>query len=770
MYDICVKDNIELKAFWLHDPIFKKQQAVQPIDAKRSKYMRTDIHNRHTLFRKQFNVKDIRIKTAKLYCTADDCYKAYINGCFLAYGPAQALCFAYNYNVFEVKKLLKSGPNTIAFHVFYQGMLNMAFISADNLNGMICMLEIEYENDETQRISSDFSFKCYQLNAYSFDKVYGYETQFSENIDLNLFPYGWNKSEFDDSSWLTPFISSVPYPMSYFLKPQITPTVSFNITYPLSFIKKDKGHYLLDFGQEICGNTIVNVKGKKGQILRIWHAEELNETGSEARHDMRCGCDYDETITLSGQDDYAEFFDFKGFRYIEVFGFPGKFTKKSICVNRRHYPIPKNHSTLELDNALFLKIWEMCKKGIIEGTQESYIDCPTREKGAFLGDCLITGLSHLAYTNDTRIMKKFLYDCINSARLCPGLFSTTVTYDASQMIDYSLVFPLVLNKYFEYTEDTKILNDSLNVLEGIISYYSQFCEPEGILGHIKHVHREQYTVIVDWPVIYRDGYNDEIINGPNCFGNLAYLGILRQTAKVYLNIKDVTRANKLTKQADSLEKAVINAFYDHESGLFNMSKTSVYHNFHDAVFALYFNLQLPKGYKPLLEFIKKRGIVCGVYFTYYYFSVLYAYKEFDKIFELIVSNQRNSWKTMLNTGATTCIEAWHPDDKKNCSLCHPWSSTPMIFNDIFFGISSYGAGYKILQFKPRIPKQLHNGKYTKPTPLSDITVSFRREGRNVIYQVALKKACRIYVCLSDKEKGHFIDAPAGITEFIQITD
>ena len=38
------------------------------------------------------------------------------------------------------------------------------------------------------------TFKCYPLMAYSSDKVFGYETQFAENIDLNLFPYGWNQT------------------------------------------------------------------------------------------------------------------------------------------------------------------------------------------------------------------------------------------------------------------------------------------------------------------------------------------------------------------------------------------------------------------------------------------------------------------------------------------------------------------------------------------------------------------------------------------------
>ncbi len=42
MYDISVNRNIEWKAFWLHDPVFKKQPVIQPVDAKRSKYLRTE--------------------------------------------------------------------------------------------------------------------------------------------------------------------------------------------------------------------------------------------------------------------------------------------------------------------------------------------------------------------------------------------------------------------------------------------------------------------------------------------------------------------------------------------------------------------------------------------------------------------------------------------------------------------------------------------------------------------------------------------------------
>lgn len=43
--------------------------------------------NNHVLFRKKFYVKTA-LKKAVLYITADDHYKAYINGRFVAQGPA----------------------------------------------------------------------------------------------------------------------------------------------------------------------------------------------------------------------------------------------------------------------------------------------------------------------------------------------------------------------------------------------------------------------------------------------------------------------------------------------------------------------------------------------------------------------------------------------------------------------------------------------------------------------------------------------------------
>ena len=80
--------QVRWQAHWLHDPIFKNT-VYQPIVAvNRTEKNRSTIQNRHTLFRREFVLSSKSIRQAKLFITADDAYKLYINGHFIGAGPA----------------------------------------------------------------------------------------------------------------------------------------------------------------------------------------------------------------------------------------------------------------------------------------------------------------------------------------------------------------------------------------------------------------------------------------------------------------------------------------------------------------------------------------------------------------------------------------------------------------------------------------------------------------------------------------------------------
>ena len=88
--------------------------------------------------------------------SADDYYKLYINGNFVAEGPAPGYPNAYFYNEIDVSAFLKSGENTIAVHTFYQGLINRGWVSGDLRQMLWCELWL----DSALALESDESWKC----------------------------------------------------------------------------------------------------------------------------------------------------------------------------------------------------------------------------------------------------------------------------------------------------------------------------------------------------------------------------------------------------------------------------------------------------------------------------------------------------------------------------------------------------------------------------------------------------------------------------------
>ena len=151
--------------------------------------------NRHILFRKKFTLE--KSGKATMFITADDYYKLYINGEFVAQGPAPCYYNNYNYNVFDVTDYLKEGENLIAVHTLYQGLINRVWQSGDNRHGLLFDLEI----DGKCVLCTDESFLTKPHDAFTETHTVGYDTQFMEKQDSHSKMFGFEKLAFDDSDW-----------------------------------------------------------------------------------------------------------------------------------------------------------------------------------------------------------------------------------------------------------------------------------------------------------------------------------------------------------------------------------------------------------------------------------------------------------------------------------------------------------------------------------------------------------------------------------------
>lgn len=622
------------------------------------------IQNYHVLFRKTFFLARVSDASYRIHITGDDYYKLYINGKFVGQGPASAYHIAYNYNIYEINRFLQEGENVISVHTYYHGLVNYAHSSGDLRQGMWAEL---YEDNKIL-LHTDESWKyCIDKRFDAKGITLGYDTQFAENIDNRLYPFGWMNNRFDDSCWPN---AREKQEDDHQLTAQLTPSVEVRSVLPVKTKRLGVGHFLLDFGKELVGTVRLKTKGRRGHKVRIMCAEELTEEG-RARYDMRCNVCYDESWILSGCEDDIENFEYKGFRYIEVETEDENVLPEQFSVIARHYPIQRKR-IFHSDNELLNQIWRICENAVVISTQEGFFDCPTREKGQYLGDLLITALSHFYISGDSRPYKKALLDFANTQRVCDGMMAVAPGSFMQEIADYSLLYPLILLNYYRISSDVEFLSKMLPSAERVLQYFSKYKRSDGLLESVT----EKWN-LVDWPESSRDHYEFELTRpvreGTHNVINAYYYGGMK-------TINEIRAILKLEPLYDlgQFKKAFYAAFYNRNTKLFTDCEHGLHSSLHSNVLPYFYEMTGEKENMAISDFIMKKGFSCGVFFSYFVLKSLTKHKEHDKAMHLLLNRSEHSWYHMLKEGATACFEAWGKEQKDNTSLCHPWASAPII--------------------------------------------------------------------------------------------
>lgn len=716
------------RARWLCDKRMDKVPYRHLIADNRDERFDGEIQNIHTLLRKQVILKEKELKQARLYATADDEYKLYFDGALAVVGPAQSFVSSYYYNALDVTEYFKNKSVVqIAAHVYYQGLLNYVYISADNLQGFLFQLELEYTDGTVQRVVSDQSWKTFPCEGWQAGHLMGYSTQFAEHIDARKIPHDWKDRDFDDGDWENAIVTANPYPVFYHLKTQPTPLNERKVVFPKSVEKIEDGHYVIDFGREVAGYDIFYVQGKKGETFEVFHAEELNEDGS-LRYDMRCNCRYHEIVTMSGEADEIEFYDYKGFRYVEVKNFPGEINESTYVFVNYHYPFPEA-SAFSCSDEVIKGVWDICVNGVREGVGQSYLDCPTREKGGFLGDAYHSSYPHLYMTKDLRLMKKFLFDMANETKLSPHLKSVAPVFIHGSLLDYTLLFPRYVLKYYQFTKDLETVKDLLYLFDGMWEDVSRCINQDGLIeGYYIRMFPEilNGSVLVDWPRDFCGDYDYEsAAKGVCTLLNLQLVDFFNSASALFELAQETEQAELYRQLGEQTEKTCIEKLYDKATGLFVDSLGSNRFSVQTNCYPIFLNISVPK--QPIVDFLKVTGLQCSPWIGYFVIQSLFLAGESEAAYQMMISDQTNSWKTMLKEGATSCFEVWSKDLKKNTSLCHPWSATPISFViEEIFGIKPAKAGFEELSFCPRFPKNWETSDITVGLTIGDIKVSLEQ--------------------------------------------
>lgn len=662
-----------MKAHFICHPDFAKKEPIN-VFCKENDFTEDiegshpqSLKNKHILFRNTFLADDLsKTESAILKITADDYYKLYINGVFVSSGPAPSYPESYFYNEIDVLKYLKEGSNTVAVHTYYQGLINRVWVSAD----LRQCLYFDLSLDGRTVLVSDESWKCTYHSGYSACGIIGYKTQYAECYDSSSPEIGFQKEDFDDSSWGN---AAIRENADYRMKKQPTKQLDFISVEPV-ILKKEKDRIFADFGQEAVGYLCASAQGKKGSTVILHFGEELSDDGT-VRYNMRCNCLYEEKWILSGKCDTLAQYDYKAFRYAELI-VPPDTDISDIKMLVRYYPYEQK-AVYRTENKDLQKVLQLCLNTVKYGMQEGFVDCPSREKGAYLGDISIAGRAHAVATGDCTMIKKAVMQFCDTSKVCKGLLAVSSSSLMQEIADYSLQFASQLLWIYRTDGDIEFLRQTEPYATRVYEYFLKYQNENGLISDIT----DKWN-LVDWPSNLRDGYDfpltKPIGHGLHNVINAFWYGFIDALDEIYA----VLGKKRITYHSKKVRRAYIHTFYCEKDRLFADSpliEKEPHYSIHSNVLPLLFGItgDCDGAKESIVSLIKKKKLsAMGVYMAYFTLAALKK-NGYDELCTELATD-KDCWLKMIDQSATTTFEAWGKDDKWNCSLFHPWASGPVI--------------------------------------------------------------------------------------------
>lgn len=704
-------ENIFPDAFWLHN----------------NSAMPSYEHDRRIHFRREFELDSVP-EQVMINVTADARYTLYVNGQWVAHGPARGVQSAWPYDEIDIAAFLRRGKNVIAALLYSYGSSNYTYIF-EGIHGFLLAGKVNGIN-----LGTDRSWMMREAPGYIRD-VGRCAAQYAylEWFDCRKGESDWMMPDYEcGNDWKQPPEEALRLPgcapWTDFIKRGF-PRPSMEILYPAlrsqgklvsgenwqevkrlnEYIKADEiiwdgsdnGVKVFDFGGEVVGHLILEIDSPEETVMDFCCFEAFNQAG-------------DPWINLSGSSTYGgrlylakgrnkhELTMPWGFRALMTLDRSGGTLKISPAIRETVYPM-EIKGRFEVDDERLAAIWKICLDTQRHCMYDAYMDGPWREFAQWWGDALVQAVNTFVLSTDDRLLVRG-HEIMAARTLPNGLtYGVAPAVSPSAVLpDYSAIFLISLYSHYYQTGSIELYKKHRNTAYNIIKFFVKE-SADGMMPVDK-----RYWYFVDWcrDLDKEETYNLLAVYGMDKIAELAELAGDNEVVSVCRECAD--RIANALKFNDPAPHAAALAII---SGRFPQ--------FHEK-----WKQQI---ILPLLASDHKGPRRPSCYFMYYIFE---AAKILGCDAEIIDAITR-WWGEMLDMGLVNTPEHWPENFSAGNSRCHAWSAHPMVFfRDIICGVRQNKANWQKIVFKPLgVPGKLVKGVF--PTPHGNIEVEIdRREGCN----------------------------------------
>jgi alpha-L-rhamnosidase len=699
-------------------------------------------------FRKEFILAKT-IASARVYVTSHGYYELNLNGKKVGDQVLTPGWTSYSkrlqYQVYDVTGQVVNGKNAIAAALgdgWYRGTLgwgNNWAIYGKRL-GLLMQLKITFTDGTETTIITDESWKGNQDGAIRMNDIYNGET-----YDARKKLTGWNLPDYDDKNWIKVTVGN--YKNDNLIASQGSPVRKIQEIKPLKVFLTPKGSVVVDMGQNMVGWVKLKVKGEKGTVVTLRHAEVLDKFGEFYTTNLR-GAKVELNYTLAGTGDeiYEPRFTFMGFRYVEVRGFPGNLTTDNISGVVVHSDMTPTGS-FESSNQLLNQL----QHNIVWGMKGNFVDvptdCPQRdERLGWTGDAQAFCRTAAFNMDVSSFFTKWLKDV--SADQKPG----------GEVPD---VIPDVLNKQGALNAQPSAGWGDVSVIAPWTMYLvygdKQILENQyaGMKAWVEYIRKRAGNSYIwkggskygDWLFYHPsvnshpepDGYTEPDFIATAYY---AYSAKLLSLAAAELGKGD--DAKLYSDLYDKVKNIIVNEYVTPAGRIGTNSQTSY-------VLALAFDL-LPenlrlKSAQFLVNDIKSRRnhLSTGFLGTIYLCHVLSRYGFTDVAYDLLLQETYPSWLYPVKMGATTIWERWDgqktdstfQDPGMNSFNHYAYGAIGDWMYRVSAGIETIGPGYRHILIQPNLTKRLNFAKASFESSYGTIASGWERKDGKIIITVTI---------------------------------
>lgn len=708
-------------------------------------------------FRRSF---ELTAKPARfvIHVSADQRYQLFVNGARVLWGPARGDLKHWRFESVDIAVHLKAGKNVLAAVVW-----NFAEFAPVAQNSHRTAFLLQGDTAAERIVDTGNQWKVVRNDAYRPREVrmgrdvLGYwAAGASEEVQAEVYPWGWEQPAFDDRTWKAPQVlsngsprDSRDAPNPWMLAPREIPLMeekpiriphvrlvegpqppgSFPlrpVPHPIQANRKTR--LILDQGELTTGYPELLVSGGRGATITLRYAEGLYGKSENPRR--RSKGDRNE---IEGKDfvGHGDVFHLDGgasrvfrplwwrtWRYLELTietkGEP--LTVEDLSATYVGYPFELK-STLKTSDAdandELQKLLEVGWRTARLCAHETYMDCPYYEQLQYGGDTRIQSLVSLYASGDARLARQAI-DAMDATRTPEGLTYSRAPSELQQYIPpFSLWWIGMVHDYWMHVDDAAYVRGHLKGVRAILRFFEERQEPTGSLGRLP------WWNFVDWA--WQGGVPPNGGAGNSAPLDLQLLLALDWAAELEDALGSKAMAAEYRDRAATLRSTIQALYWDGSRGLFaDTPKKDAFSQQTNSLAILARLVQGNDARKVFDTLWDADGITKStVYFRFYTHAAALEAGLGDRYLSFL-----DLWRDMLKVGLTTWAEMPEPSR----SDCHAWSASPNFeLYRTMLGISSTAPGFRRIRVAPHLgPLQDLEGGI--PHPKGSIHVALRKQG------------------------------------------